>query len=218
MPRPRPPYPVAAKLHGTVVPFWYVRRNGKRIRLRAEFGTPEFDAEYQVALAAHQPATEVRTTAGTLAWLIECFRGTAAWQARSDVRHGQAGRDISAGAQDGRQCSALGHNAKAYPRRPGAPIEDARTGAPLPRMRCARYFGGRSKTQLVKVDPTVGIEAPVRGRDAGIRPWTEEDVAAYEISLADRNATARMAGRAALHRTCGAAMPCGSGASTFVTA
>ena len=36
------------------------------------------------------------------------------------------------------------------------------------------------KMQLIKVDPTAGIEAPARRRDAGIRPWTEEDVAAYE--------------------------------------
>ena len=80
-PPPAVPYREVTR-HGSAV--WYVRRNGKRIRLRAEFGTPEFDAEYQMALAAHQPATEVRTTAGTLGWLIECFRGAAAWQARSE--------------------------------------------------------------------------------------------------------------------------------------
>jgi hypothetical protein len=82
MPRPRPPFlSREVTRHGRAV--WYVRRDGKRIRLKSEFGTPEFTAEYQAVLAAHQPATEVRTTAGTLAWLIECFRGTAAWQARS---------------------------------------------------------------------------------------------------------------------------------------
>jgi hypothetical protein len=36
------------------------------------------------------------------------------------------------------------------------------------------------RVQLVKTDPTAGIQAPARRRDAGIRPWTEEDVAAYE--------------------------------------
>jgi len=36
------------------------------------------------------------------------------------------------------------------------------------------------KVQLVKADPTTGIEAPTRRRDAGIRPWTEDDVVAYE--------------------------------------
>jgi integrase len=34
--------------------------------------------------------------------------------------------------------------------------------------------------QLVKTDPTAGVDAPARRRDAGIVPWTEEDVAAFE--------------------------------------
>jgi hypothetical protein len=40
--------------HGRVV--WYVRINkGPRIRIRAAFGTPEFDAEYQ----PHLPESRV---------------------------------------------------------------------------------------------------------------------------------------------------------------
>ena len=83
MPRPRPPY-LSREItrHGAAV--WYVRRNGNRTRIRAEYGTPEFDAEYQAALTACQPPAEKRLAAGTLTWLIECFRGTAAWQARSE--------------------------------------------------------------------------------------------------------------------------------------
>ena len=50
MPRPRPPHLVRQiTRHGT--PVWYVRLgHGPRVRLRAEFGTPEFEAEYQAAL------------------------------------------------------------------------------------------------------------------------------------------------------------------------
>src|ERR1700689_4825125 len=71
MPRPRPPFlSREVTRHGRSV--WYVRRDGKRIRLRAEYGTPEFTAEYQAVLAAHQPVPEVTIAAGTLAWLIEC--------------------------------------------------------------------------------------------------------------------------------------------------
>ena len=36
------------------------------------------------------------------------------------------------------------------------------------------------ETQMVKVDPTVGIKNPKPSRTGGYRPWTEEDVAAYE--------------------------------------
>jgi len=128
MPRPRPPS-LSRELsrHGRAV--WYVRRSGKRIRIRAEYGTPEFTAEYQMALAAHQPATEVRTTAGTLAWLIECFRGTAAWQARSESTRAKWDgiyRQVLKAAGN-----ALGYNAKGYPRRPGAPSAHPGAGAAL---------------------------------------------------------------------------------------
>jgi len=46
MPRPRPPF-LSREVSRHGKPVWYLRRNGKRIRLRPEFGTPEFDAEYQ---------------------------------------------------------------------------------------------------------------------------------------------------------------------------
>ena len=50
MPRPRAPH-----LHREIsrhgVATWYVRRShGPRKRIRAEFGTPEFEAEYRAAL------------------------------------------------------------------------------------------------------------------------------------------------------------------------
>ena len=59
MPRPRPPYlSHEVTRHGRMV--WYVRRNGKRIRLRAEFGTPEFDAEYQAGIRHRIPACRIQ--------------------------------------------------------------------------------------------------------------------------------------------------------------
>ena len=178
MPRPRPPF-LSRELsrHGRAV--WYVRRSGKRIRIRAEYGTPEFTAEYQMALAAHPPATEVRTTAGTLAWLIECFRGTAAWRARSKSTRAK---------WDGlyRQAIEAAGNAPLSAITPKAIRVGLERRAHTPGQ--ARHFLNvmralfrwAIKVQLVKIDPTAGIEAPARRRDAGIRPWTEGDVAAYE--------------------------------------
>ncbi len=178
MPRPRPPFlSREVSRHGRAV--WYVRRNGKRIRLRAEFGTPEFDAEYQMALAAHQPATEVRTTAGTLGWLIECIRGAAAWQARSESTRAKWDgiyRQVLQAAGNA-PLSAITPKVirSGLERRSRTPGQAAHF---LNAMRA--LFRWAVKTQLMKADPTAGIEAPVRSRDAGIRPWTEEDVAAYE--------------------------------------
>ena len=75
MPRPRPPHLVRqVTRHGAVV--WYVRvGKGQRIRLRNDYGTPEFEAEYQAAISgAAQPARRSTVKAGSLSWLIERYR------------------------------------------------------------------------------------------------------------------------------------------------
>ena len=78
MPRPRPPY-LSREVTRHGKPVWYVRRDGKRIRLRADFGTPEFDAEYQAACNGIRPQKS-EEVAGTLGWLIARYRETDAWQ------------------------------------------------------------------------------------------------------------------------------------------
>ena len=79
MPRPRPPHLQRhVTQHGKVV--WYVRLGrGPRTRIRAEFGTPEFDAEYQAALSGGSRPKKGTAAAGTLSWLIERYRETTAW-------------------------------------------------------------------------------------------------------------------------------------------
>jgi hypothetical protein len=77
MPRPRPPY-LSREVTRHGKPVWYVRRNGRRVRIKAEYGTPEFDVEYQAALAG-SPLPKRGHASGTLAWLIDRYRETAAW-------------------------------------------------------------------------------------------------------------------------------------------
>ena len=45
---------------------------------------------------------------------------------------------------------------------------------------CAGCFGGRRRRKHVRVDPTAGVADPPRVKSGGFRPWTEDDVAAYE--------------------------------------
>ena len=79
MPRPRLPYlSRETSRHGRTV--WYVRRGGQRVRLRAAWGTPEFDAEYQAALAG-KLRPDKGAEDGTLAWLIARYRETTSWTA-----------------------------------------------------------------------------------------------------------------------------------------
>ena len=79
MTRPRPPHlQRQVTQHGR--PVWYVRiGRGPRTRIRAPFGTAEFDVEYQAALAGEPRPRKASAVAGTLAWLIERYRETTAW-------------------------------------------------------------------------------------------------------------------------------------------
>src|SRR5260370_25299805 len=79
MPRPRPPHlHRQITQHGRAV--WYVRiGKGPGTRIKAAFGTPEFDAEYQAALSGNPRPGKASAVAGTLAWLIERYRETTAW-------------------------------------------------------------------------------------------------------------------------------------------
>lgn len=81
MPRHRPPY-----LHRYYTrhkkAVWYVRRpQGPKIRIRAAFGTPEFDSEYQAAICGVvQMPRQHKALSGSLAWLWDRYRETDAWK------------------------------------------------------------------------------------------------------------------------------------------
>ena len=82
MPRPRPPHlQREITRHGKAV--WYVRvGRGPRVRIRGEYGTPEFDIEYRAALAG-APARKAAPTCSSLQWLLARYRETTDWAALS---------------------------------------------------------------------------------------------------------------------------------------
>jgi integrase len=178
MPRPRPPYLSRERnRHGT--PVWYVRMSGKRIRIRETYGTPEFDAAYQAALATviKNPAPEV--AAGSLEWLIDQYRDTAAWQHLSKATRRQRDNIY-------KQVIAASGTAP-FVRITRADVErgrDRRTATPhqarhfLDAMRSLLRWAYKAK--LIKHDPTAGVETPSRPKSEGFKPWTEDDVSAYE--------------------------------------
>src|SRR5207248_4458012 len=79
MPRPRPPHlHREANRHGTMV--WYVRvGKGPRVRIKAEYGTPEFEAAYHAALNGELPQPAAKAARGSLEWLWMLYRQTNAW-------------------------------------------------------------------------------------------------------------------------------------------
>ena len=79
MPYPRPPY-LQREVTRTDKTVWYVRRerHGRRIRLKAEYGSEDFWQQYQDALSG-QVRQRAKASVGSLAWLVERYRETTAW-------------------------------------------------------------------------------------------------------------------------------------------
>jgi integrase len=181
MPRPRPPHlQRQVTQHGRVV--WYIRvGKGSRIRLKAPFGTPEFDAEYRAAITTLAARKEEKdgTASGTLAWLIERYRETTAWtklslatrrQRENIFRHvlDSAGRQpfakiTSASVKAGRERRAATPS-------PARHFLDAMRG----------LFRWAVEAQIAKLDPTAGVADPPRTKSDGFATWTQEDIVAYE--------------------------------------
>ena len=152
---------------------------GPRIRLRSSYGTPEFDEEYRAALI-HKPRPKLGTpVSGTLAWLIERYRETAAWGALSAATRRQREnifKHVLASAGDkpfariSTDIVVAGRERRAQTPHQARHFLDAMRG----------LFRWAAKAQHVKRDPTASIENPPQRKGDGFIPWTEEHVAAYE--------------------------------------
>ncbi len=179
MPHPRPPHlHRQTTRHGKTV--WYVRvDHGPRIRIRTAFGTPAFDAGYRTALQGERPAPGGKCREGTLAWLLERYRETSAWRDLSMATRRQrenifAGIIAKAGAEPFRAIDRKSVTA-ARDRRAATPAQarnflDAMRG----------LFRWALDADLVKVDPTAGVNNPKRKKGAGFPIWTEDEVDRYQ--------------------------------------
>lgn len=180
MPRPRPPHlHREVTRHGKTV--WYVRvGKAGRVRMRAEQGAPEFDSEYQAAITGSPRPQKGTPVVGTLAWLIERYRETGAWTTKLSAATRRQRENIflhvlaSAGQQPftgiTQQTIAAGRERRAHTPAQARNFLDAMRG----------LFKWAASAGHVKIDPTVNVKNPPRRRGQGFRPWTEEDMAAYE--------------------------------------
>jgi integrase len=179
MPRPRPPHlQRQITQHNRVV--WYVRiGKGPRARIRAAFGTPEFDAEYQAAISGAPRPKKGAPVTGTLAWLVARYRETSAWSELSAATRRQREnifRQVldSAGDQPfvkiTRSAIIAGRE-----RRAKTPFQARHFLDALRSLFCWALDVG-----MVKTDPTVGVKNPSRRKGGGFISWSEDHVAAYE--------------------------------------
>lgn len=179
MPRPRPPHlQREVTRHGKAV--WYVRIDrGPRVRMRAEFGTPEFDAEYQAALKGEPRRIKGAPSVGTLEWLLTRYRETSDWTSLAHATRRQRDNIFehvleSAGPQPYAKITQA--TIMAGKERRAATPAQARNF--LDAMR--GLFRWAHKAKLVKTDPTAGVDNPSRKTGDGFIAWTEDHVAAYE--------------------------------------
>ena len=159
---------------------WYVRiGKGPRIRLRAEHGSPGFNAQYQAALRGERPIPGGKVRAGSLEWLIDRYRDSAAWAAFSPATRRQR-ENIFRQVVDTAGTIPFTYITEAVI----AAGRDRRASTPF----AARHFldamrglfAWAKEAKFVTADPAVGVKYPRLKTAAGFPVWTEEDVAAYE--------------------------------------
>lgn len=82
MPRPRFPNLHRQIANGRTV--WYVRKGkGPRTRIRAAYGSPEFRAEYDAAIAGTPISERGKPSVASLAWLWMRYRESTDWKSLS---------------------------------------------------------------------------------------------------------------------------------------
>lgn len=180
VPRPRPPHLQRQTTRNDRV-VWYVRvGHGKRTRLRAQFGTPEFEAEYQSALAGEPPAIERKAGAGSLKWLIARYRDTPAWltlfKATRRQRDNIFRHIIKEAGHEPHIDITRAHVVAGRDRRAATPAQARHF---LDTMR--GLFRWAVDAEIRKDDPTLDIKNPRKKKGAiGFPAWTEADAEAYE--------------------------------------
>lgn len=178
MPRPRPPHlHRETTRHGKSV--WYVRvGRGARIRLRAEFGTPEFQAEYQDAVAGKLRPKESGPASGTLAWYVARYRESSAWLALSFATRRQRENILrqvlsTAGTEPlgriDRKAIIAGRERRAKTPFQARHFLDTMRG----------FFQWALENEHVKADPTDGLKISKPKTD-GFPAWTDAEIEQYE--------------------------------------
>lgn len=178
MPKPRPPHlHRQITRHGRTV--WYVRFNrGARIRIPGEYGSQPFWEAYQAAVQGQPPVTKTARS-GSLKWLLERYRESLAWADLSSATRRQR-ENIFIGVMK----TAGNEPFTAVTRKAVEMGKDARRGTPAQSRNFLDAMRGLFRWALahdyVMVDPTAGVANPKKKKGPGFKPWTEDDVAAYQ--------------------------------------
>jgi len=178
MPKPRYPHLLREKTNrGRMV--WYFRiGKGPRTRLPDGYGSPEFIAAYNAALAGEpQPAVKGRSGRGSLEWLIDRYRESSAWSRLSDATRYQRGLIFAGIVEKAGKERYADVTAKAI--RNG---REARQATPFMANNYLRavkgLFAWAVEAEYVDENPAAEVtELAVKTK--GHEPWTIDDVRRY---------------------------------------
>jgi integrase len=182
MPRPRPPrLQRGVSRHGKVYWFVQARRGAPKIRIHREYGTPEFEAAYQAAIA-NAPAPkkpEIKASNGTLEWAWMLYRQSASWQSKSNATRRQRENIMkhvleNAGSQP---LSAIDNTAisEGVNKRAKTPSH-ARNFAETMRQ----LFKWLKGSKIVSENPCDDLELPKRPKTGGFKEWSVDEILQYE--------------------------------------
>lgn len=180
MPRPRPPHLQRRKTrHGKYIWIVQTARGAPITRLRAEYGTPEFDEEYRAAVGNPPkllPKQRI-VAAGTLEWAWFAYKQSGDWKALSKATHKQRDNIMENVLENGN------HSLKDIDRRAMIDALDRRRNTPsaarnfLDTMR--GMFEWLVSTDRVSADPTAGLKVK-RPKSRGFPEWTYDEILQYE--------------------------------------
>jgi integrase len=155
---------------------WFFRpvRNGPRVRLPDEYGSPEFHEAYRKALAAH--VSGETKTGKTLAWLIAQYRASPAWNNLARETKKQFTYQLD--SMKARDTLIEEFTASSF-----AQGRDARAHKPSDANKylrcCVALFRYAVDQHWLTDNPAKGI-APIKYKGDGFHAWTEEEAQQFE--------------------------------------
>ncbi len=176
MPRRRKPYLNREKTrHGNVV--WYFRRDkaSRRMRLMGEFGSAQFNAEYEMALqgaAIQRGGMKLRS--GSLEWLVRQWHKSSAWHLTAAATKSQRSNILDRVIEKSGNPPFRSITQKSITQ--GREDRMATPAAANNFLKTMRgLFSWARDAGHVETDPTAGVKL-LPQKTAGFAPWSVADV------------------------------------------
>lgn len=162
--------------HGKLV--WYFKRNGRRIRLPDDYGSPEFNAAYEKALTGTAAPTEAtKTNTASLRWLVEQYKRSTDFAKLAPSTRRMRDNILKLSVKESGHVP-FGVITRAHIKK----NIDGRSSTPdaannfLKAMR--HLFKWAMTSELVSVNPTDGL-SKVTVKTDGFHAWSLDEVAKY---------------------------------------